>query len=78
MNYSLYIARRMSLSSGKRHNAPAVTVAVAAVALAVAVMLASVAIVFGFKKEIRDKIVGFNSHLSLFPSPASASEESSL
>ena len=76
MNYSLYIARRMSLSSGKRHNAPAVTVAVAAVALAVAVMLASVAIVFGFKKEIRDKIVGFNSHLSLFPSPASASEES--
>ena len=49
MNYPLFIARRLSLSAGGRKKAPAVAVAVAAVALSVAVMMASVAIVLGFK-----------------------------
>lgn len=77
MNYTLFIARRLSLSSGGRRQAPAVTVAVAAVALAVAVMIASVSIVLGFKQEIRDKVVGFNGHISLYVSP-STTDESSL
>jgi len=29
-------------------------------------MLASVAIVIGFKREIRDKVIGFNSHITLY------------
>lgn len=66
MNYALYLARRMSVSSGNRNGSPAIKVAVAAVALSVAVMLAAIAIVLGFKREIREKVIGFNSHISLY------------
>lgn len=75
MNYPLFIVRRLSLSAGGRKKAPAVAVAVAAVALSVAVMMASVAIVLGFKKEIRDKVVGFNGHITLYASPSTPDEE---
>lgn len=67
MNTSFFLARRLSLSSGGRRKAPAVSVAIAAVALSVAVMTASVCIVLGFKHEIREKIVGFNGHITLYP-----------
>lgn len=75
MNYPFYIARRLSLSSGGRKKAPAVGVAVAAVALSVAVMLCAIAIVLGFKQEIRDKIVGFNGHISLYVSAVTQDED---
>lgn len=75
MNYPLFIARRLSLSAGGKRKAPAVTVAVAAVALSVAVMIASVSIVLGFKQEIRNKVVGFNGHISLYASPVSQDED---
>lgn len=69
MSVSLFLARRLSLSSGRRGSSPAIRVSVAAVALSVAVMLASLAVVIGFKREIKSKIVGFNSHISLYDMP---------
>lgn len=75
MNYPLYIANRLSLSTGGKRKAPAVTVAVAAVALSVAVMLASIAIVMGFKQEIRNKVVGFNGHITLYVTPTTPGED---
>ena len=78
MNYPLYIARKLRLSTGGRRQAPAVTVAIIAVALSVAVMLTSVSIVLGFKQQIRDKVVGFNSHISIYPSVTTMDEESVL
>lgn len=75
MNYPLYIANRLSLAAGGKRKAPAVTVAVAAVALSVAVMLASIAIVLGFKQEIRNKLVGFNGHISIYVSPTSPDDD---
>lgn len=77
MNYSFFIARRLSLSSGGRKNSPAVRVSVTAVALSIAVMLASIAIVIGFKREIREKVIGFNSHISIYAMP-DGSDESNL
>ena len=71
----LYIARRLSLSSGGKRKAPAVAVAIAAVALSVAVMLAAISIVLGFKQEIRNKVVGFNGHISLYVSPTTSDED---
>ncbi len=65
-NYPPFIARRLTLASEGMKSSPAVKVAITAVALSVAVMLASIAIVLGFKKEIREKAVGFNSHITLF------------
>lgn len=69
MNYSLYISRRISPRGRKGRGAPAIKVAVAAVALSVAVMLAAIAIVTGFKREITAKVIGFNAHISLFSQP---------
>ncbi len=69
VNYPFYIARRLSLSASGRRSSPAVKVAVAAVALSIAVMLAAIAVVGGFKQEIRAKVVGFNSHLSIYAVP---------
>ena len=44
---------------------PAVRVAVAGIALGLAVMILSVAIVIGFKKEVRNKVIGFGSHIKI-------------
>ncbi|MDE6236522.1 MAG: FtsX-like permease family protein [Muribaculaceae bacterium] len=75
MNYPLFLARRLSLSSGGRKSSPAIKVAVTAVALSVAVMIAAIAIVLGFKREIREKVVGFNSHITLYAVPQAEGEE---
>lgn len=69
MSYSFFIARRLSLSTGRRKNSPAVSVAIAAVALSLAIMIISVAIVRGFQNEIRNKIVGYNGHITLYAIP---------
>lgn len=66
MNFSLFVARRLSLASDGRGSSPALRVSITAVALSVAVMIASLAIVIGFKREIRDKVFGFNSHITLY------------
>ena len=75
MNYPLFLARRLSLANGSKRMSPAVTVAVIAVAISVAVMISSIAIVLGFKKEIRDKVVGFNGHISLYRLPNSENDD---
>ena len=75
MNYPLYLARKLSLGSNGRGNSPAVVVAIIAIAISAAVMIASIAIVLGFKKEIRDKVVGFNGHISLFRIPLSEDDD---
>ena len=66
MNLALFIARRLSLAAGGRRSSPAVRVATVAVALSVAVMMASIAVAQGFKKEITDRVIGFNSHISIY------------
>ncbi len=79
MNLPLYLSRRLSLSSGGRKSSPAVRVATAAVALSVAVMIVAVAVVIGFKHEIADRVMGFNSDISItaLPSQGSDGEDSS-
>lgn len=62
---SLFLARRLTLSSGNTHKSPAVKVAIAAVALSVAVMLVAVGVVMGFKREITEKVSAFNSDITL-------------
>lgn len=63
MNYPLYLGRKLALGSDGRKSSPGVKVATAAIALSVAVMIASIAIVLGFKREITDKVLGFTSHI---------------
>lgn len=78
MNISLYLAKRLSPASGDRKSSPAIKVSVTAVALSVGVMLAAIAIVIGFKREIREKVTGFNSHISMYVSGNSEEGEDNL
>ena len=56
----------MTYKDGTRNiSSSLVSVAVFGIALCIAVMIVSVAILYGFKKEIRDKIVGFGSHIQI-------------
>ncbi len=67
MNLPLFLARRIhgSGDSAERISKPAVRIATLGVAIGVLVMIIAVAVVIGFKKEIRDKVVGFGSHIQL-------------
>lgn len=44
---------------------PAIRIATAGVAIGLAVMIVSVCVVFGFKHTIRDKAIGFGSHIQV-------------
>ncbi len=67
MNFELFIAKRIHFNNGgeKKVSSPAIKIAVAGIALGLAAMILSVCIVIGFKKEIRDKVVGFSSHIQI-------------
>lgn len=67
MNLELFIAKRIHFSKeGDRQvTPPVVRIAIIGIALGLAVMILSVAIVVGFKKEIRNKVIGFGSHIQI-------------
>ena len=68
MNLPLFIAQRIHFSKGednRKVTPPVIRIAMAGVALGLAVMILAVAIVVGFKKEIREKVVGFSSHIQI-------------
>ncbi len=67
MRLELFIAQRIHFSKeGDRQvTPPAVRIAIIGIALGLAVMILSVAIVIGFKKEVRNKVIGFGSHIQI-------------
>ena len=67
MNFPLFIARRISSDDGDKRKVsrPAIRIATAGVAIGLAVMIISVCVVVGFKHTIRDKVVGFGSHINV-------------
>ena len=67
MNLPLFIARRINGSEGQRREVsrPAIRIATIGVAIGLSVMIITVSVVFGFKHSIRDKVVGFGSHIQV-------------
>ncbi len=67
MNTELFIAKRLIFSKKAEKNIskPIVTIAIIGIALGLSVMIVSVAIVTGFKTEIRNKVIGFGSHITI-------------
>ena len=67
MNFPLFIARRLYSDQGDKRKVsrPAIHIAVAGVAIGLAVMIISVCVVLGFKHTIRDKVIGFGSHIQV-------------
>lgn len=68
MNYELFIARRLRLSDESRRGmSPGIIIAIAGIALSIMIMMVAMSIVYGFKKEIRNKVTGFDSQVSIHP-----------
>lgn len=67
LNLELFIARRLNKTTqGRKHFSNSITsIVVAGIVLSTAVMIVAVAIVTGFKEEIRNKVVGFGSHIQV-------------
>jgi lipoprotein-releasing system permease protein len=67
LNFPLFIAKRIYTDNQekRRVSKPVIRIATAGVAIGLAVMIISVCVVLGFKHTIRDKVVGFGSHIQV-------------
>ena len=67
MSFPLFIARRLyrDTDAGKQVSRPAVLIAMVGIAIGLAVMIITVAVVIGFKREVRNKVTGFGSHIQI-------------
>ena len=68
MNFELFIARRIYSDDNegeKRFSRPAVHIALAGIAIGIAVMIISLSVVYGFKREVSGKVIGFGSHIQV-------------
>ncbi len=61
------MARRLYSEQGDKRKVsrPAIRIAMLGVAIGLAVMIVSVGVVLGFKHTIRDKVIGFGSHITV-------------
>jgi lipoprotein-releasing system permease protein len=67
MNLPYFIAQRLirGRREGTTFSRPINVIAVFGIAVGIAVMILAIAILTGFKREIREKVVGFGSHIQI-------------
>ncbi|MFA5820107.1 MAG: FtsX-like permease family protein [Bacteroidales bacterium] len=67
MNLPYFIAHRLikGRREGTSFSRPINVIAIIGIAMGLAVMILAVSILTGFKKEIREKVVGFGSHIQI-------------
>ncbi len=67
MNTELYIAKRVFSQKGEQKGIAGkiVSIAVSSISLGLIVMIIAVAVLLGFKHEIREKVIGFGSHFQI-------------
>ena len=67
MSWKLFVARRIyrSKEGEKEVSKPAILIATWGIAIGLAVMIVAVAVVVGFKHEVRDKVVGIGSDITI-------------
>ncbi len=67
MNTELFIAKRtLNVNKKRKRFSGTITdIVIFGIAISMAVMITSMAIVTGFKNEIRNKVIGFGSHIQL-------------
>ncbi len=67
MNLPVFLAKRIykGPAISKQVSRPAVIISMIGIAIGLAVMIISVAVVTGFKNEVRGKLTGFASHLTV-------------
>lgn len=78
MSAAYFIAKRIFFSKvndTQRVSPPAIRIAIAGIAIGLAIMLLTVAIVVGFKHEIRNKVSDFGGHLQVLALSSNGSFE---
>ena len=67
MNTELFISNRLFFDKTNQHflSKKIIRIALFGIALGLAVMIVSVAVITGFKNEIRNKVIGFGSHIQI-------------
>ncbi|MCX6281697.1 MAG: ABC transporter permease [Bacteroidetes bacterium] len=65
MNTDLFIAHRMIKGSRGNYSRPVIRISILAITLSLTIMFVSIAILTGFQKEIRDKVIGFTGHIQV-------------
>ncbi|MFU8843592.1 MAG: ABC transporter permease [Bacteroidales bacterium] len=65
MRFEAFIAKRIISVRNSGFSGPVIRLGVISVALGVSVMIVAIAIVTGFQQEVRDKVVGFGSHIQI-------------
>ena len=66
MNIEYFIAKRIAIKSERTFSKLIVRIAIAGVMLSLAVMILSIAIIKGFKTEIKDKVRGFIGDIQIY------------
>jgi lipoprotein-releasing system permease protein len=65
LNTELFIARRILSKNKANFSRPVVRIAILSIGLGLTVMFVAVAILTGFQKEVREKVIGFGSHIQI-------------
>jgi len=65
LNIDIFLARRLVSRSKANFSRTFVIIAVTSITLGFTVMFVAIAILTGFKKEIREKVVGFSGHVQI-------------
>lgn len=67
MKVELFIANKLFFDKSNRSSLThsIIKIAVAAIALGITVMIIAIAVVTGFQQQIREKVIGFGSHISI-------------
>lgn len=65
LSTEFFIARRLVSRSKGNFSWTFVVIAITSIAMGLAIMFIAVAILTGFKKEIREKVVGFSGHIQI-------------
>ncbi len=78
MSLPFFLARRLSLRSSSGRSQTGIVIAVTGISLAIVVMLISIAVMLGFKHEVRQKIMGFDAQVTVSPLESSAQQSTPL
>lgn len=77
MNFSSFVANRITFQSQRTFSKLSVRIAIIGIMLGLAVMILSIAVVKGFKSEIREKVRGFSGDIIVMKYDLNASYENS-
>ncbi len=76
MNFEYYISKRIITKNKANFSRPIVKLSIVGIALGLASMIISVSILTGFQTKIRDKVIGFGSHIQISNFDSNSSFES--